>query len=132
MSLLTRLRLRYGSEKRRTRAIEQLNSGQSFALAEVRRALVDPSPLIRATAARKLSSLRPEDGERVALLLPLLEDADGGVRGAVIEAFRLAPQSAAVEPLARLALTTCESLLWRDAACALAKIEDKAAADALH
>jgi HEAT repeat protein len=92
-------------------------------------ALADPSPIVRATAARAVLSLGA--GEAASLILPLLRDRDEFVRREAAYALGLARSPSAVNALAAALETDKRPSVRGAAAVALGQIGDAAAAPAL-
>ena len=92
-------------------------------------ALSDPSPVIRATAAKAVLSL-PAD-ESVSVLLPLLKDKDEFVRREAAYALGLTRSRAATAALSDRLLNDKEDGVQAAAAVALGQIADEAAVVAL-
>lgn len=92
-------------------------------------ALKDPSPIIRATAARAILSIGEE--ESVAALLPLLNDKDEFVRREAAYALGLTKSRSATAALSERLLNDKEDGVRGAAAVALGQIADEAAVVAL-
>jgi HEAT repeat protein len=92
-------------------------------------ALADPSPVVRATAARAVLSLGP--GEAATLLLPLLRDRDEFARREAAYALGLTRSPSAVAALAAALETDKRPSVRGAAAVALGQIGDASAAPAL-
>jgi len=92
-------------------------------------ALADPSAVVRATAARAVLSLGPE--EAAALILPLLRDRDEFVRREAAYALGLTRSRTAVGALAAAVETDKRPSVRGAAAVALGQIGDASAAPAL-
>lgn len=88
-------------------------------------ALSDASPIVRATAAKAVLSLDPN--ESIALLLPLLKDKDEFVRREVAYALGRTRSRSATAALAERLLTDKEDGVRAAAAVALGDIADEAA-----
>src|SRR5688500_2537481 len=88
-------------------------------------ALSDPSPVIRATAAKAVLSLEPD--ESVAVLLPLLKDKDEFVRREAAYALGRTRSRNATAALSERLLTDKEDGVRAAAAVALGDIADEAA-----
>ena len=93
------------------------------------RALSDESPIVRATAAKAILSMGPE--QSVASLLPLLNDKDEFVRREAAYALGLTRSSAATAALSDRLLNDKEDGVQAAAAIALGHIADEAAVVAL-
>jgi HEAT repeat protein len=91
--------------------------------------LADPSPMVRATAARAVFSLGP--GEAATLVLPLLRDRDEFVRRESAYALGLTRSPSAVAALAAAVETDKKPSVRGAAAVALGQIGDASAAPAL-
>jgi len=92
-------------------------------------ALSDASPIVRATAAKAIVSIGPE--ESVSSLLPLLNDKDEFVRREAAYALGLTHSSAATAALSDRLLNDKEDGVQAAAAVALGHIADEAAVVAL-
>src|SRR5688572_18889711 len=88
-------------------------------------ALSDVSPIVRATAAKAVLSLDPNDS--VAVLLPLLKDKDGFVRREAAYALGRTRSRSATAALSERLLTDKEDGVRAAAAVALGDIADEAA-----
>jgi HEAT repeat protein len=91
--------------------------------------LADPSPIVRATAARAVLSLGPNDA--ATLILPLLHDRDEFVRREAAYALGLARSPSAVAALDAALETDKKPSVRGAAAVALGRIGDASAAPAL-
>lgn len=89
-------------------------------------ALSDSSEIVRATAARAVLSLPPEDA--AAALLPLLQDRDEFVRQETAYAIGLTGSRTGVQPLITLLINDKQSGVRAAAAVALGQLGDDAAA----
>ena len=87
--------------------------------------LCDPSPVIRATAAKAVLSLDPN--ESVSVLLPLLKDKDEFVRREVAYALGRTRNRTATTPLSETLMSDKEDGVRAAAAVALGHIADEAA-----
>ena len=88
-------------------------------------ALSDPSPIIRATAAKAVLSLDPNEG--VSVLLPLLKDKDEFVRREAAYALGRTRSRSATAAVSELLLNDKEDGVRAAAAVALGDIADEAA-----
>jgi len=123
-------RLSSADEEERRDAIMQLGSMRLAAASRAALAgLQDPSPVIRATAAKAILSLGPD--ESVAALLPLLNDKDEFVRRETAYALGLTRSRSATAALSELLLNDKEDGVRGAAAIALGHIADEAAVVAL-
>lgn len=121
-----RERLRSSDQEERRDAVMRLGN---LHVAEASRAAIpalsDPSPIIRATAAKAVLSLDPD--ESVAVLLPLLKDKDEFVRREAAYALGGARSRAATAALVERLLNDKEDGVRAAAAVALGEIADEAA-----
>jgi HEAT repeat protein len=92
-------------------------------------ALQEPAPIVRATAAKAILSLRPD--ESVAALIPLLNDKDEFVRREAAYALGLTHSRSANAALTERLLNDKEDGVRAAAAVALGEIADEAAIVAL-
>ena len=123
-------RLSSGDQEERRDAIMELGSMRLAAASRAALAgLQDPSPVIRATAAKAILSLGPE--ESVAALLPLLNEKDEFVRRETAYALGLTRSRSATAALSERLLNDKEDGVRGAAAVALGQIADEAAVVAL-
>lgn len=121
-----RQRLTAGDMEERRDAVMRLGN---LHVAEASRAampaLSDPSPVVRAHAAKAILSVQPEHA--VAALQPLLKDKDEFVRREAAYALGLTRSHSATAALSQLLLTDKEDGVRAAAAVALGDIADEAA-----
>jgi HEAT repeat protein len=123
-------RLSSADQEERRDAIMELGSMRLAAASRAALAgLQDASPVIRATAARAILSLGPD--ESVAALLPLLNDKDEFVRREAAYALGLTRSRSATGALSERLLNDKEDGVRGAAAVALGHIADEAAVVAL-
>jgi HEAT repeat protein len=125
-----RQRLSSGDEEERRDALMKLGA---MRLAEASRAalpaLKDLAPIIRATAAKAILSIGPE--ESVSFLIPLLGDKDEFVRREAAYALGLTRSRSATEALSERLLNDKQEAVRGAAAVALGEIADEAGVIAL-
>jgi HEAT repeat protein len=125
-----RQRLNSSDVEERRDAIMRLGSMRLAAASRVAvPALNDASPIVRATAAKAILSIGPEDS--VSALLPLLNDKDEFVRREASYALGLTHSRSATAALSNLLLNDKEDGVQAAAAVALGQIADEAAVVAL-
>lgn len=112
-------------EERRDAVMKLGNMHLAAASRAAMAALSDPSPVVRAMAAKAILSAEPEHS--VAALLPLLKDKDEFVRREVAYALGRTHNRSATPPLSELLLTDKEDGVRGAAAVALGDIGDEAA-----
>lgn len=121
-----RQRLTAGDVEERRDAVMRLgNLHVSEASRAAMPALSDPSPVVRAHAAKAILSVQPEHA--VAALLPLLKDKDEFVRRETAYSLGLTRSQSATSALSQLLLTDKEDGVRAAAAVALGNIADEAA-----
>lgn len=125
-----RSRLANGSEEERRDAVTRLGAmGRPDASRAAAPALGDAAPIVRATAARAVTSLAPDEAAR--LLLPVLGDKQEFVRRETAYALGLARSPLAVEALMIALARDKESAVRGAAAVALGQIADARAVSVL-
>ena len=112
-------------EERRDAVMRLGNMHAAEASRAAMAALSDPSPVVRAMAAKAILSVEPEHS--VAALLPLLKDKDEFVRREVAYALGRTHSRNATAPLSALLLNDKEDGVRGAAAVALGEIGDEAA-----
>lgn len=125
-----RARLASGSEEERRDAVTRLGAmRRPDASRAAAPALRDAAPIVRATAARAVTSLAPD--EAAGLLLPVLNDKQEFVRREAAYALGLTRSARAVEALTTALARDKESAVRGAAAVALGQIADARAVPVL-